>query len=215
MSQMIIRLNEATDEIEIAEKNEAGNYKFKKMQPDKFVKEINKIYEKYYHFDSLNRDINLFEEGVIAANESFVVVKQPGCKKMVSFSKTDQDLKFYNINFPNSLYIIHHENFKKIKNIECYAYIEYIGENTKLFEYPMPNELVRNRMCIGNVDRSIKNKKIVEALNRIIYAPYSHSTFQGVSGFSQTEKFFEYLENNEFPYHLIRSLNAKLSSLLH
>lgn len=120
----------------------------------------------------------------------------------------------YKINFPNAIYIIEISG-AKIRGIECYAYKEYRGEETELYEYPMPNELSGNHMCIGNADRIIEDNDIVGALEKIIFAPYSHTTFSGMNGFSNTQKYFEYLEKNEFPYKLMKSLRKKLGDVLH
>lgn len=51
---------------------------------------------------------------------------------------------------------------------------------------------------------------IVRYDNKIIATPYSHSNFDGIKGFSTTVSYFEYLEENPFPYKLLRKLNRKL-----
>ena len=77
----------------------------------------------------------------------------------------------------------------------------------------MPNVLVENRMCIGTADRTIKDGDVEGALNKIIATPYSHNTFNGINGFSSTIKYFEYLEDNPFPYKLLKKLNRKLKDV--
>ena len=74
----------------------------------------------------------------------------------------------------------------------------------------MPNVLSGNMLCIGSADRTIRNNDIEGALNKIIATPYSHATFNGINGFSTTVSYFEYLEDNPFPYKLLRKLNRKL-----
>ena len=44
-----------------------------------------------------------------------------------------------------------------------------------------------------------------------IYASDNYSSsFDGIKGFSTTVSYFEYLEDNPFPYKLLRKLNRKL-----
>ena len=74
----------------------------------------------------------------------------------------------------------------------------------------MPNMLTRNEMCMGSADKRIIDDDIEGSLNKIIATPYSHGNFDGIKGFSTTVSYFEYLEENPFPYKLLRKLNRKL-----
>lgn len=208
--EMIIRLNTDEDIAEYAYKDQFGNVSFKKIKPHDLLKIISKIVKKEY--TTKKKNIVLFENGIIGSGEDYVLVMQPECKKIVTY-RTGEDTKVYKINFPNSLYIINFHD-KKIHDIECYSYKEFKGKITVLFEYPLPNELIGNRICIGNADRSINDGKIVEALERIIFTPYSHSTFSGINGFTRTEAYFEYLEKNPFPYKMMKPLKKKLEDVL-
>lgn len=57
-------------------------------------------------------------------------------------------------------------------------------------------------MCMGSADKRIVDGDIEAALNKIIATPYSHGNFDGIKGFSTTVSYFEYLEENPFPYKL-------------
>ena len=210
--EMIIRMNSLDDVVEVAQKDIVDDLiTFKKLDLDRFYEMIRTFYKNKK--GNVKREISLLEDGIISLNERYCIVNQPESKKKVSLLLND-DLTLYNINFPNSLYVIEHDDMKKIISIECYSYREYKGEETELFEYAMPNELSGNKMCMGNAPRTIENKKIVEALNRIVYIPYSHDTFQGLYGFTYSKNYFEYLENNPFPYDKMRELNRKLKDIM-
>lgn len=153
------------------------------------------------------KKIKLLPENVIAKGGGYTVIRQPEHVQYVTFNQTS-----YKINFPNSIYIVLHSS-KQIKSIKNFCYKEYKGEETELYDYAMPNVLVENRMCIGTADRTIKDGDVEGALNKIIATPYSHNTFNGINGFSSTIKYFEYLEDNPFPYKLLKKLNRKLKDV--
>ena len=151
---------------------------------------------------------------IIAIDEHYAVIKQEGKKRIVNYAENSSGkMLVYNINFPNAIYIVYFTH-ERVGSIECYAYKEYKAEETELYEYPMPNELSGNKMCIGNAERKINDKDIVGALERIIFTPYSHSTFSGMNGFSITKTYFEYLESNDLPYTLMKPLNKKIKAVL-
>lgn len=210
MKEIIARINSVNDYVELAYKENENEIIFKKIDSDKYVELIN---------DTLKKDTNhrvkklkLLDQQIIAIDEHYVVVKQEGSKKIVTYSSGDK-IETYKINFPNAIYIVQIQN-EKIGQIECYSYKNYLAEETELFEYPMPNELTQNLMCIGTADRTIKDGNVIEALERIIFTPYSHSTFSGMNGFSNTVKYFEYLEKNKFPYKFMKTLRKKLKDVL-
>ena len=173
-----------------------------------------KSFEKKAEDNAPTKNIVLLNPQIIAIDEHYAVIKQEGKKRIVNYAESSSGkMLVYNINFPNAIYIVYF-NHEKVGSIECYAYKEYKAEETELYEYPMPNELSGNKMCIGNAERKINDKDIVGALERIIFTPYSHSTFSGMNGFSITKTYFEYLESNEFPYKLMKPLNKKLKDVL-
>ena len=210
MTELIARISSDNDHVEIAFKEDCSEAIFKKITNNEFVRIVD---------DTIGimkteaiKNIHLLDPQIIAIDEHYAVIKQEGKKRVVNYNERGQ-LHVYNINFPNAIYIVQ-KSKDKIVNIECYSYKEYDFEETELYEYPMPNELIGNMMCIGNANRKIIEDDIAGALERIIFTPYSHSSFSGMNGFSQTEAYFEYLETNEFTYKLMKPLNKQLKDVL-
>lgn len=210
MKELIARVSDTDADVEIAIMEGNNEPLFKKITCSEFVDIVNRSFK--LHTKVFKKDLKLLNPQIIALDEHYAVIRQEEHKKIVTYLY-ENEIITYKINFPNAIYIVE-MNDNKIKGIECYAYRKYEGEETKLFEYPMPNELSRNHMCIGNADRKIKDGNIVEALERIIFMPYSHTTFSGMNGFSQTKTYFKYLEKNEFPYKMMKSLRKKLKDVL-
>lgn len=215
MKELIARISDTNEDVEIAVKEGNSEPLFKRVMCTEFIDIVNRNFN--LHTKISRKNLKLLDPQIIALNEHFVVIRQEEHKKIVTYLNTlatyESEILTYKINFPNAIYIVE-MNDRKIRGIECYAYKEFKGENTQLFEYPMPNELSGNRMCIGNADRTIKDGNVVEALERIVFTPYSHTTFSGMNGFSQTKAYFEYLEKNEFPYKMMKSLRKKLKDVL-
>lgn len=211
--ETVFKLNSLTNAIEIAQLDKNGNISTKQINPDNFFDMMNNMEERFRIKNNRYKKLRLLENEVIAENNSYCLVKQKGEKRVVTLS-IDGNFDYFKINFPNSLYLIKHKNREKIIEIKCFAYKEYKGEETELFEYPMPNELTHNSMCMGNASRTIENGEIIKALNRIIYCPYSHKNFSGLYGFSDSKSYFEYLEKNDFPYKNLVALNMKLKDIL-
>lgn len=213
MMEMVARINSESTVVEVAFKDDLRSEpSFKKIEKKEFCKIIRESFEEKAE---IKKNLQLIDPQIIAIDEHFAVIKQEGKKKIVNHAENgrNSNIHVYNIHFPNAIYIVHISG-KKVRKIECYSYKEYMGEETELFEYPMPNELIRNEMCIGSAERKIVDNDIVGALERIIFTPYSHDIFSGMNGFSKTKTYFEYLETNEFPYKLMKPLNLKLKDVL-
>ena len=215
MKEFIARINSESRSVEIAFKSSTGSEAlFKKITSLEFVNIVNDTLGKENNGSDIVKNIRLLDPQLIAIDEHYAVIRQAGKKRIVNYAENSSGkILVYNINFPNAIYIVSF-SFERIGSIECYAYKEYKAEETELYEYPMPNELFGNKMCIGNAERKIIDNDIVGALERIIFTPYSHSSFSGMNGFSQTKAYFEYLESNDFPYKLMKSLNKKLKDVL-
>ncbi|UTY39406.1 hypothetical protein NMU03_00810 [Allocoprobacillus halotolerans] len=215
MTELIARITSESNAVEIAFKDHGRNeLVFKKIETQEFCKIIRKSFERKAEKYVPTKNIILLNPQIIAIDEHYTVIKQEEKKRIVNYAESSSgNMLVYNINFPNAIYIVYFSH-EKVGSIECYSYKEYKAEETELYEYPMPNELSGNKMCIGNAERKIIDKDIVGALERIIFTPYSHSTFSGMNGFSITKTYFEYLESNEFPYKLMKPLNKKLKDVL-
>lgn len=208
MNELIARISSLNDYVEIAQKENEEAPVFKKIDKEKFIEIVNST---FYSNNNYHKNLKLLDPQIIAIDEHYAVIKQEGKKRIINYNDGKEN-HVYKINFPNAIYIVEFE--KVVRSIECYAYIEYAGEETQLYEYPMPNELMGNKMCMGSADKSIKEGNIVEALERIIFTPYSHASFSGMNGFSKTKVYFNYLEKNEFPYKMMRPLKKKLKDVL-
>lgn len=174
------------------------------LSKEELVKLFNDFFIKDQHEKA---NIKLFSENTIGAGIDYTVIKQPEHMQYVTYNNHS-----YKINFPNAIYIVRYDN-KIVKGIQCYCYKKYKCGDTELYEYAMPNMLTGNAMCMGSADKRIVDDDIEAALNKIIATPYSHGNFDGIKGFSTTVSYFEYLEENPFPYKLLRKLNKKLKDV--
>lgn len=147
------------------------------------------------------------DENIFAYSRGLVGIKQPEHQRIVTYQG-----KAYNIHFPNAAYLISFSD--EIKNIQAYAYKHWIGPETVLYHYPMPNMLASNSICIGSAPRQIKGTNITAALENIIFTQYTHSTVDGkVKSFNSTKDWFEYLQEHEFPYSLLVPVNKKVGDI--
>lgn len=140
------------------------------------------------------------------------IINQPEHKRYVTVSIGEMQ-KAYMINFPASIYIVDTSIEEKIQSIECYMYIKFKDDKTELYKYAMPNMLSENRMCIGSALSKIRNNNVIQALENIIYSPYSHSSLNNVKGFKSTTSYFEYLCENTIQKKHLYPLSKKLKDL--
>ena len=206
MSQAIIRLDSANEDAELVVQT-SGKVLFKKLS----FETLRRIVDHYCpkNHTKKQKNIFIFDETYIGCGDDYVVINQPGCKKYVTLLG-----KSYKISFPNSIYIVKTNDEKNtIIEIVAFSYVEFKGKDTELYEYPMPNELGGNRICMGTADKKIVDGDYVGALERIIATEYTHDTFTGIKGFSVSGNWFDYLSSNEFPYKLMRKLNRKLKDV--
>ena len=208
MSEMVVRFNSKSEtDAEICIKK-GCDFTFKKVS----LKKLLEILNTQLKVESNGEKIKLLDRQIIALGSNYVVINQPGHKKIVTLNYENFS-KSYKIHFPNAIYIIKFSN-NKVNDIYAYSYAEYLGSETKLYEYPMPNEVSGNKICIGSAKRDIIDGNYIEALERIIATSYTHRYFSGIKGFSDSKKWFEYLSKNDFPYKLVRSLNKKLEDIV-
>lgn len=203
MSQLIVKFDNQREDVQLCSK-ENDQIIFKNVSMDALMN----LLIKNFTTEGQSEEIKLLDEQIIAKEKRYVVIKQPECKKIVFFNGKGS----FKINFPNSIYIILF-HVDKIKKIKAFAYKEYKGLDTKLYEYPMPNMLGNNEICMGNSIKEIRDNDYVGALERVIATQYTHTHFSGIKGFSNSIKWFEYLEKNPFPYKLLKPLNYTLEKV--
>lgn len=200
MSQLIIRLNSQKKDVEIL-RNEGSSDFFKVMDKKELIRLLGDVYK------DKSKRIPYYTDGFVGIGDSVVAIKQEKHKKYVSY-----DGKSYRIEFPSCLCITRHNN-KSILSVEAYAYKKWIGMETELFIYPFPNMLSGNRICMGSADTRIYENDIKKTLENIIFTQYTHSTVTGIKGFDSTIKYFEYLEKNPFPEHLLMTSKQRVGDL--
>lgn len=204
MTQIIVKFDSSKRDVQICSKSN-DEIIFKNISLNKLME---LLIQEGMQYDDNTKEISLLDQQIIAAGKNYVVINQPECRKIVTYIDTGS----YRINFPNAIYILHFYG-NTIQDIQAFSYIEYKGLDTDLYEYPMPNELSGNKICMGSADRIIVNQDYTGALERIIATQYTHSHFSGVKGFSDTVKWFEHLQKNKFPYKLLRKLNMQLKDI--
>lgn len=208
MSELILRMSSSNPDVELCEKDK-DQIRYKAVSKPLLIKKLNEMLNSDY--TSTTKNIVLLNPQIIALNATHVVINQPGNKKIVHLSTNG---KSYKINFPNAIYIISYLE-DKIRTIEAYSYKKYEGEKTELYEYPLPNELYANTICMGNAPKEIIYQDFVGALEKVIFTPYSHPHFSGINGFTDSALWFEHLSNNPFPYKLMKPLKKRLKDVLH
>ncbi len=195
MSQVIVRFV-GTDDPEMLHIDELGREIFQRISGE----ELLKIVSHAYGNERASKPIFINNEEIIAHGPSSVAIVQKQRKRIVTYQN-----KAYNIAFPNSFYVLSFVS-GSVKKITAFAFCEWEGLDTKLYQYPMPNMLYSNDLCMGTADKKIKDKDYIQALENITYAIYTHSTVNGIKSFKDTATYFEYLEQNDFPYHLLLPL---------
>lgn len=203
MSQLIVKFDNQRTDAQLCSKIN-DEIIFKDVSMDTL---INLLINEFASSDK-DEKIKLFDNQIIAKETRYVAINQPEHKKIVFFA----DKGSYKINFPNSIYIMLFDR-NKIRKIKAFSYKEYKGLETELYEYPMPNMLGDNNICLGSSIKEIKDNDYVGALERVIATQYTHTHFSGAKGFSNSIKWFEYLEKNPFPYKLLKSLNYTLKKV--
>lgn len=91
-------------------------------------------------------------------------------------------------------------------------YTEFKGKDTTLYKYAMANMLSGNNICIGNAERDV-GESIIDALEKIIYAPYSHATLNNIKGFESTETYFKYLSEHSIDVKYLYASGKTLGDL--
>lgn len=212
--EMIVRINSTDADVEVLFNDSiASEIIEKKISLKKFIDICNG------HLNQIHRDykttkVKKIEKNVIGYISSFgfekYLINQPEHNRYVTWSFSDQN-GGCKINFPNAIYEITVKN-NQIKDINAYMYLEWKNYETELYKYAMPNMLFGNEICIGNAKKEIDNN-LIQTLENIIYSPYSHFSLSNVKGFSNTEEYLRYLENNKVQKEYLYKLDLKLKDL--
>lgn len=195
MKELIIRITDASDDIELLKREYLlDTITEKKISFEAFAKAIIAKTEKK---DNSTPTPILLPKNCIGyssnkSNECYVI-HQPEHKRFITLASNDGVKKAYKINYPNSIFVVK-TGAGKISTITHYMYVKWDGLKTQLYYPAMPNTTLN--ICIGNADTSIKDGDLIATLESIIYAPYSHTTVDNVKSFKKSKDYFEYLTNN-------------------
>lgn len=200
-----MKVTENNSDVETLEYDSIENKEyFKSMDIESLIEKLETYVENRYH--KKFGKITLMDDVIIGFGKDAVVINQPGHKRIVTYRQ-----KAYKINFPNAIYIMYHRA-NKICEINAYCYKDFIGKNTKLYKYAMPNMLTENRICIGTAPKEIRGNDYVEALEKVIFTQYTHDHTDNIKSFKETRKYFDYLSKNNFPYDLLIDANMTLQT---
>lgn len=208
MKEMIIRISETKNDVDVLTVNSKKQEIFSSLSKEKFMDILTSEFV-INDESNLHKSMTFCDDRIIAFNGNEILIKQDDHKRVVLYNN-----KAYKISFPNSLYLLCHSG-DKIVYICAYCFKEYKGLQTDLYRYPMPNMLHSNRICMGSADTRIQNKDFFQALENVIYAEYTHNTFSDLKSFKNTEEYFNYLTENEFPYNYLIPLNINLANIIY
>lgn len=212
--EMIIKISSGHEDIEVLSHDFLEDEILeKKLSLDEFIKIIHKHYEK--EKNRTEEKPAYFSDPIIGFSFKNGIKKylinQPAHERFITYDINNES-KGLKINFPASIYEVRVIG-EKINEITAFMYIDFKGLDTELFKYGMPNMLGQNKFCIGHAKTNI-NGGIIQALENIIYAPYSHSNLNDVKGFKNTEDYFKYLETNHIQKKYLYETNLKLRDLV-
>lgn len=212
MKEMIVRVSSKSDDVEVLINNlftdeiiekKITSQAFLDLMSKRLSDREEKVKCKFF-------DSSIIAYGCSGKKEVYVV-NQPEHRRYITYS-VGSDNDAYEINFPSSIYVI---EVKKgaISNIKAFMYLEYEGQDTKLYKYAMANMLSDNDICIGNAKRKIE-ESVIKTLEGIIYAPYSHATLNNIKGFRSTKSYFEYLSQNHISHKYLYSCERTLGNVV-
>lgn len=202
MKELILRISTLND-VEIL-KNENGKLLFKKTEKEIVLK---KIAAYLNQIDLGFVKPRVFSKNIYAMSTGMQVILQKESKRIVVYKN-----KSYSISFPNSIYFISYSK-NRIEKIKAFSYKVFRGQETVLYEYPMPNMLTCDEICLGTANRRI-TENVEKTLDIIIETEFTHSVVNGVKGFKDTDNYFRYLSKNPFPYDMLIKTNLKVGDLV-
>lgn len=212
MSQIIIRILDTSEEIEIYHEEDSKAI-FEKIinREDLIVALSNALLP--------NKKIHKVEVDLIDEyDENTFYIELAESNKLIYYKFEERKIKCqyqgkgYSIIHPNTIFIIK-VNDGRVYSIKAFCYKQFTGKSTELFKYPFANMLGQNSMCLGTIDNSYTTP--LKAILTAIEANYTHD----LTGFNDkelkdTKTMFEYLSKNQFPYNLLQTNYRTLAELL-
>lgn len=202
MSQVIVRISSNEDDVEMLLVDK-GSEIWKKLS----FKEFYSILRKRVPGAFKDSKPVYLDPCVIAAGEGVSIIKKPAHRRIVTYSG-----KAYEINFPNSLYVIRH-SLTKVDAVDAYTFFDWQGRGTALYLMPMPNMTQSQHMCLGTARREITQNDLCGALERILDASYTHDHVDNMKQRTSTVKWFLHLKKNSVKITDVKSAGITVADL--
>lgn len=212
MNELIVRMTNLDKDVELLKYDHLNETQIeKKISMKSFLEIVSKLaFERSGYIEITPLKI---PKGCIGWNSDGVhqvyVINQPEHVRYVTYDHSTAK-KGYKINYPNSIFVVHISK-ERISSITHFMYDEWQEMETQLYYPAMPNSTLS--ICLGGVDRQIINGDIIAALERVIYAPYSHASVNNAKGFKSTTKYFEWLSKNHMQKKYLIPYKGKLKDL--
>ena len=203
MKQVICRITTKSPDAEVLIKD--GE---KQLWKSVKIEDLIKTLDKYSSGSKKGQKLRLLDPRIIARNDCSLLFKEPEHRRRVFYSGTS-----FEINFPPCLYFVRFTS-RRIMDIDCYTFFEWDDANTDLYLFPMPNMTSSERMCIGTADRTIVSGKVIEAVERIVDAEYTHDHVDNLKRGRSTLAWFRYLKTNKVKKKDLKNPVRKLSDLV-
>ena len=188
MKQMICRITDKSADVQILVKSGTEEI-WKTVSLDKFASKI----EKYVRKNKRYTKPELLDSRIIAIGTEMLVYRTEEHRRIVIYGR-----KAHEINYPPCIYFVAYRG-SNIDEIRCFTYTEYKGADTKLYLMPMPNMTVSERMCIGTGSRKIINRNVIEAVEQIVDAEYTHDSVDNLKEQWSTKRWFAHLKRGHVP----------------
>lgn len=184
MSQMICRLDSQLDDVDLLCVDE-GEEIWKSISAAQFVRQVVNICGERLKDSEKPRWI---DKSILAQSTTSALIRRNEHRQVVTYAG-----KAYQINFPNAIYLLNFTQTSVVK-IDAYVFFRWEGQNTKLYNMPMPNMTASSRMCIGTADRLISDGDILKTLDKILDAEYTHEYVDNLKRPTSTIKWFRQLK---------------------
>ena len=132
----------------------------------------------------------LIDKRIIAEGRGVILFRETEHQRLVFYGG-----RSYRINYPNCLYEVRYSG-DRIDKIDCYTWFKWSGIYTVLYLFPMPNMMSGASMCIGTADRAVIDGKVIEAVERIVDAEYTHDHVDNLCKPQSTVKWFRHLKKD-------------------
>lgn len=204
MKQMVVRISSGREDAEILIKD--GR---KQIWKSVDLKKLRERIDKYINRgDIAHKRPKLLDPRILAMNDTTLIYRETEKRRMVFYGG-----KPYEINFPAVLYVVGH-NETRVDEIKCYTYFGWRGLKTQLYLFPMPNMTSSERMCMGSADKTIIDGNVIDAVERIVDAEYTHDHVDNVRKSTSTVKWLRMLKTEHVTADLLKKPVCRFEDLV-